>query len=136
MINGVEHSWASVIFTIAGVPAVGVTAIEYGDEQEMENIYGVGCEPVGRGYGNIKPDGNITLLRSAIENIRAASPTGRLQDIAPFPIIVSWIPVNGQKMKNDILKNCQFMEDKTTMKQGDTKNEKTLKLIISHIVRG
>lgn len=135
MINGVEHSWASIMLTIAGVPVVGVTAIEYGDEQEMENIYGVGVEPVARGYGNIKAEGNITLLRSAIEGLRAASPTGRLQDIAPFPIIVSWIPVNGQKMKNDVLKNCQFMEDKVAMKQGDTKNEQTLNLIISHILR-
>ncbi len=136
MINGVEHSWASVMFSIAGVPVAGITSIEYGDEQEMENIYGVGCEPVARGYGNIKAEANVTLLRTTIENLRAASPTGRLEDIAPFPIIVSWIPVNGQKMKNDILQNCQFLEDRVNLKQGDTKNEQTLNLIVSHIQRG
>lgn len=135
MVNGVEHSWASISTLINGKPVVGITGINYGDEQEMEDIYGVGCQPVARGYGNIKADGDITLLRSEIEAIRAGSPTGRLMDIAPFPITVSYLPVNGQVVKNDTLMNCQFLEDRTGLKQGDTKNEQTLKLIISHIIR-
>lgn len=135
LVNGVEHSWASIAILIGNTPVIGVRGISYKDEQEMEDIYGIGAFPVARGYGRIKCSGNITLLRSEVEAIRDASPTGRLQDIAPFTITVAYIPVNGQVMKNHVLRNCQFKNDDVEWKEGDISNEVTLELLISNIIR-
>lgn len=134
-INGTQHSWSNIVISIEGVPVTGVTAINYKDEQDMEEIYGIGSYPVGRGYGNVKCSGNITLLRGEIENLRTAVPDKRLQNIVPFTIIVSYIPLNGEKMITDILRNCQFKADGSEWKQGDMKNEENLELMISHIDR-
>ena len=109
LINGVEPAWANLTVNIAGVPSVGITAIDYDDKQTIENIYGMGQTPIGRGYGNIEPTASITLLMSEVEAIRAASPTGRLQDIAPFDIVVSYTPVNATKITTHRIRNCQFM---------------------------
>lgn len=133
MINGVVHSWANLDVRIGGVPVTGITKISYNEEQAIENIYGVGQYPVGRGYGRITPSASITLLREEIEAIRSASPTGRLQDIDPFFIVVSFIPSGGQRIKVDVLHDVQFTDDGLEASEGDTSNSKELTLVLSHI---
>lgn len=133
LINGVEPSWASLTVVIGGVVVTGITGIDYEDDQVIENVYGAGQQPVARGYGNIQCKGAITLLRSEVENIRTASATGRLQDIAPFDIVCSFVPIQGGQIITHKLRNCQFKKDSTTLKQGDTKNEQVMDLEISHI---
>jgi len=133
LINGVEYGWASVNISIAGVPSVGITAFDFEEKQTKENIYGIGVKPVGRGYGNIEPSGSITLLRSEIEAIRASVPTKKLIDIAPFTIVVKYMPVNG-KMVTVICKDVEFTNDKFSGNQGDTKEEQQFDLVIGNIV--
>jgi len=135
MINGVQHSWATIQVLIEGVLTTGITAFNYDDKQDMDNIYGAGQNPVGRGYGRITSTADITLLRDEIESIRKSSPTGRLQDIAPFDVVVAFLPIGGAKIANHIIKNCQFTDDGVEAKEGDTKNEKQLNLLPSHIIR-
>ena len=94
-INGVLHSWSNLSVVINGVPVTGINKISYKDSQTIENIYGAGQAPVGRGYGKIECTPSIGLERGEVEAIRTSSPTGRLQDIAPFDIIVQFLPVNG-----------------------------------------
>jgi hypothetical protein len=72
MINGVTPSWANIVVNISGVPVLGITAINYEDKQNTENVYGAGQRPVARGYGRIECSGNITLLRDEIEALRDA----------------------------------------------------------------
>ncbi len=128
MINGVEPSWSNLVVNIGGSPVTGITGIDYSDDQVIENVMGAGQVPVSRGYGNIEPKASITLLRSEVEVIRQASSTGRLQDIAPFEIIVCFMPMNGGATVTHKLRNCQFKNDALSMKQGDSKNEVTLDL--------
>lgn len=132
-INGVAHSWANLQVNIGGVPVTGIQKITYKDSQTIENIYGAGQRPVGRGYGKIESTASMTLLRSEIEALRDSSPTGRLQDIAPFDIIVQFLPVNGQKIVTHRLRNCQFKDDGVDISGGDTSNSEELPMILSHI---
>ncbi|MDR1199055.1 MAG: hypothetical protein LBK94_08625 [Prevotellaceae bacterium] len=134
LINGVEPSWANLVIAIAGVVETGITKIDYGDEQTIEDIYGAGQRPVARGYGNIASKCAITLLRSSVEAIRAASLTGRLQDIDPFNITVSFVPAGGNgTIVTHKIRNCQFTTDTLAASQGETKNETEFTLICSHI---
>ena len=91
-INGELYSWAQISCNIAGVTVTGITAIEYKEEQETTAIYGSGRYPIGYGKGRITPSGSVTLLEDEISRIRLASPNGRLQDIAPFDIVVAFLP--------------------------------------------
>ena len=38
LINGVNHSWANVKFTLFGVPVVGITKISYKKSQKKERL--------------------------------------------------------------------------------------------------
>lgn len=133
LINGVEPSWANLTVSIASLPENAITAIDYDDDQDMENIYAAGQTPIARGYGQIKAGAKITLLRSAVESVRASSPTGRLQDIAPFDIVVQFIPMDGGTIITHKIRNCQFRKDSVSTKKGDMSIETDFDLITSHI---
>jgi hypothetical protein len=47
--------------------------------------------------------------------------------------MVSFIPYGGSTMANHVLKNCQFTTDSLDAKEGDTKLEKQLDLVVGFI---
>jgi len=131
-INGKLYDWADIVTTIAGVPVTGIVAIEYSDDQEVEVKYGAGRYPVGYGKGRIKPTAKITLYQEEVETIQAQSVNGRLQDIAPFDINVTYMPDSGI-VKTDKLRNCMFKNNKRSWKEGDTGKTVELDLLLSNI---
>lgn len=132
LINGVEYGWADIVCAINGVPVTGIQAISYGDKQDMANIYGAGRYPVSRGRGRITCTGKITLLASEVLAIQSQSINRRLQDIAPFDITVTYLPDSGI-IHTDKIRNCQFVENKRDVKEGDMSIPVELELIVSNI---
>ena len=132
LVNGMLYSWADIVAAISGVPVTGITGIEYGDEQEVVNKYGAGRHPVGRAKGRITPSAKITLYQEEVEALQRQAPNGRLQDIAPFDITVTYIPDSGI-VTVDKIRNCQFKANSRKWKEGDTGQEVELELVTSHI---
>jgi hypothetical protein len=135
LINGTEYSWGDIATCINGIVVSGITAVNYGEKQDMQNNYGAGRYPVSRSKGRITASGKITLYMSEVVAIRRSAPGGRIQDIAPFTIEVSYLPDNGIIVV-DKLMNCQFVENKRDWKEGDMNQQVELELIISHIKFG
>ena len=132
MVNGMRYSWADIVFAINGVPVTGITAIEYGDSQDVVNKYGAGRHPVGRAKGRITPSAKITMYQEEVEAIQSQAPNGRIQDIAPFDITVTYLPDSGI-IKTDKIRNVQFTANSRKWKEGGTGQEVELELIPSHI---
>ena len=128
LINGVEYSWGDILLTIGGVPVIGITAIEYDDDQVVENHYCAGRFPVSRSKGRVTSTAKITLAMGEVVGLQAKSPTGRLQDIAPFPVIVTYLPEDGQVVTDKIM-NCQFKKNARAWKEGDTRQLVELELV-------
>ena len=133
LVNGRAYDWASLRLQLLSQTIVGITALSYEDMQEKVNNWGAGTMPVSRGYGKYEAKGSVTLEMKELERIQAAlSPGGRIQDIAPFPIISSFVNPSNQLVTHT-LHNCEFTGNKRDMKTGDTNVEVELELIISHI---
>lgn len=132
LVNGMLYSWADIVAAISGVPVTGITGIEYGDDQDVVNKYGAGRHPVGRAKGRITPSAKITLYQEEVEALQRQAPNGRLQDIAPFDITVTYIPDSGI-VTVDKIRNCQFKANSRKWKEGDTGQEVELELVPSHI---
>lgn len=135
LINGQEYAWGDIKTCINGVVVTGITAVSYGDKQDMQNNYGAGRHPVSRSKGRITPSAKITLYMSEVVAISRNSPTGRMQDIAPFDIEVSYFPANGV-IVIDKIRNCQFTENKRDWKEGDMNQQVELELLPSNIEYG
>lgn len=133
LINGIRHSWASIKCNVLGRTVTGITAINYEDKQEKTNNYGAGIYPVSRGLGKYEATASITLHAYETEAIQRSIGVGRrIQDIAPFDIVVSYINDSDQLVTH-VLRNCEFTNNKRDVKQGDTVIEVEHELIISHI---
>lgn len=135
LINGAAYGWADIVFLVAGVPVTGIVAIDYEDKQEIKNHYGAGRRPVSRGKGRIECTAKITLEMSEVLAIQARAVNNRLQDIAPFDIIVSYIP-DGGKIVHDVINDCQFDTNSRKWKEGDTTQNVELPLVVSAIEWG
>jgi hypothetical protein len=133
LVNGAAYAWANIRTQLLGQTVAGITAVSYEDTQEKVNNYGAGVNPVSRGMGKVESKASLTLEMKELERIQAALPPGgRIQDIAPFPIVVSYLnPSNA--LITHTLHNCEFTNNKRDIKTGDTNIECELELIISHI---
>lgn len=87
---------------------------------------------MGRAKGRITPSAKITLYQEEVEALQRQTLNGRLQDIAPFDIIVTYIPDSGI-VTVDKIRNCQFKANSRKWKEGDTGQEVELELVPSHI---
>lgn len=132
LINGESYSFSQIKLNILGANPVGVTAISYNDEETKENNYGLGRHPVSRGRGPIEYSASITMQLEEVKKLQEASPTGRIQDIPPFDIIVTYLPVGGV-IKTDVIRNVEFTTNPVDASQGDTSIEVELELIVAGI---
>lgn len=133
LINGKEYGWGDIAMSLGGVPVVGIRAIKYEEEQEKENVYGAGRNPVSRGYGRVKTTASVTLLSGTVMALKAKAPKGQLHRIAPFSITVNYQP-DDQPLVTHVLKNCEFKKTPFDWKEGDMSKEIELELLVSHIV--
>jgi hypothetical protein len=133
LINGKNYGWGDITCLIGGLPLTNITAIKYEEEQEKENVYGAGRNPVSRATGRIKPTASITVMVEAIMAIQKNAPNRKLTSIAPFPIVVAYQPESGPIIK-DVIMNCEFKKNMRDWKEGDMKLPVTIDLLISHIV--
>lgn len=131
LINGKSYGWSSIKFGVGGVPFIGITKINYSEDQEITDNYGAGNKPISRGYGKIKFDGSITLYADEVERLTAQSPTGRLQDLGEFDITVSYL--KGTAIVNHTLLACAFKNNHRDTQEGDTSIPVELKLAIGDI---
>jgi hypothetical protein len=131
LINGVGYSWASIKVTVLGRMVIGIRAIDYKDSQAIEGTYGAGNQAIEVGFGNITNEGNITLLGYELDALELLAPNGRIQEIPPFDIIVSWNA--GTSVKVHRLENCIFKDNGRSNSQGDTMSEFQVPLFIGQI---
>ena len=134
IINGINYSWANITLNLFGVPVVGITKIDYKRKQKKENNYGIGSQPVSRGYGNYEYEGSIELYLDEWKRIIAAAPNRDPLLIPPFDIQVVYAG-RGIIADKDVLKAVEFTEDNFTANQGDTKLMVTIPIVIGLIER-
>jgi hypothetical protein len=132
LVNGKQYEYADITMIVLGTPILGVTNIEYGEEDNIENVYATGRYPIGRGYGQITPAAKVTILMNEVMNIVSAAPNGRIQDIPEFDIIVDYTDVNLIPVTHKI-RNCKFKTNKISTATGDTSIPIEIDLVPSHI---
>lgn len=132
LINGINYSWGNIKLILFGVPVIGITKIDYKRMQKKENNYGIGYEPISRGYGNITYEASIEIYQDELKRIIQSAPNKDILSISPFDIQVVFAG-NNAVIRTDILKMCEFMEDPLTANQDDTKLLVTIPLLIAGI---
>ena len=135
-INGVEYGWSSVQMVVAGVPVYGVTSINYGENQEMDNLYGLSTMPVAQGFGTFTMEGNITFHAGEIEAIMTAARLKgytKLQDLPEFDILVIYKPDDLTKFVTHRIKDVSLKNNTRDFSQGDLAIEVSVDILFSGV---
>lgn len=120
LVNGNEYSWVDIRCRIGVTEIVGITSVSYNIKQSKENIMGAGEQPVSRGRGGKEYEGSITFLMSELELLRAIATDGDITNLQAFDLQVSYVPNDATKITTHILQNCEFLENPSGGKEGDT----------------
>ncbi|WP_269222008.1 hypothetical protein [Flavobacterium sp. IMCC34518] len=124
--------WNSVTANILGRDVEGITELSYEDTIEKELIKGAGRMPIGVGEGDYTAKMGLKLYQEEVIAILDALPPGtRLQDIAPFDVIVQY--VYNARIYKDIIRNVEFVKAGRQVKKGDKTVEQTVEVICTHI---
>lgn len=138
IINNVAYSWAMVQLTSLGLtgsansnPIIlqGVTAIKWNKRKKVETNYGLGGEPVNRGFGNTEYTAQITMDYNTQVQLRALK--GSLMALGEFDLVISFAnEFNSQDFSTETvtLKGCLFNEDGMEVSQDDTNITKEFEL--------
>lgn len=134
LINGINYSYSNIKMILFGVQVNGITKISYKKKQTKENNYGMGTQPVSRGYGNYEYEGSIEMYLDEWKRIIAAAPNRDPLAIAPFDVSIVYGGTSVQADK-DVLRSVEFLEDPLDANQGDTKLLVTIPIILAGIDR-
>ncbi len=109
-INGQFYSWSKIRFNFLGSSFSTITAIKYEEVDEINDVKSVGGKKLGYTQDNTTTNGSISILAETLEKIAKKIPNGRLQDIAPFPITVSYVDALGDLVSH-VLIGCKFTKN-------------------------
>lgn len=130
--NGKSYEYADIQMIVLGVPIREITAIEYGEEDEIQDNYSTGRYVSSRGYGRITATCKVTMLFQEVQNILSVAPGGRLAGIPEFDIIVTLTDINLITVVHKI-RNCRFKKQNVSSATGDTSIPMELDIACSNI---
>ena len=132
LINGVAYNHADIVVNIFGVAIIGVTAITYGDIQQMTPNYSTGNLPTSAGLGIVEPQGTITLTMEEVNRLQALATLGKLQNIPWFDVGVNFLPEDGLLVRHRLIK-CRFKGVTINSETNNSQIEVPLELFVSDI---
>lgn len=132
LINGKAYEHCDINMVLLGVPVVEVVAVDYSDKQDMADKWSSGRFATSRGYGKYEAQCKVTLTMNEVENITAAAPNRRLQDIPEFNITIAYVDASSVTRTHTI-RNCRFMTNNRKSTAGDQAIDVELDIITSHI---
>ena len=130
MVNNVAYSWSMIQLTAPALtgsananPVIlqGVSGIKWNIKKNVQTNYGLGGEPVNRGFGNREYTASITMDYNTQVQLRALK--GTLMNLGEFDLIVSFANEMGTDDWTEetvTLKGCLFTEDGMEANQDDT----------------
>ena len=99
----------------------GVSGIKWNIKRNVKTNYGLGGEPVNRGFGNHEYTASITMDYNTQVQLRALK--GSLMNLGEFDLVISFaneLGTDDWTTETVTLKGCLFTEDGMEAEQDDT----------------
>jgi hypothetical protein len=136
-----EFEFADIKASVFGTELSGLRGLTYKESQEKEPVYGAGNRPKAIQRGNVKYEGNLSLLKSDYDALNSAAIAAGYNSIVDVPGDQVALTCVYQKDDNKAilstvtLINVEFTEAEDGMKQGDKFKEVSLPFIFLRIKR-
>ncbi len=129
--NSKECEWADMQVLIAGAPVTKIRGIRYKAKKDKEELYAAGDQPVAIQSGNRSYEGEISLLKGALDDINTAAVAALGQDVLDleFDIVITYKAKSNRALKTDLLVGVQVKEFEQGWEQGAKHMEIKLPII-------
>lgn len=126
-----ECAWSNISMKVLGRTITGLKGFSFKKGVEKEHIYAAGKDPVDIQSGNVKPEGNIKLLKYEVDLLNDAAQAAGYEDILEVPHDLILITCAFKKSKTDTIRTIEaqgvaFTELDYTMEQNAKNADITL----------
>lgn len=132
-----ECEWADMEISVAGAKLTKIRGLKYKASQDKELLYGAGNEPISIQRGPRSYEGEIKLLKGALDDMNAAAIEEKGKDALDleFDITVVYAEKGTRTLQTDILVQCQIKDFEKGWEQGAKMMEITLPIIFLDLKR-
>jgi len=123
-----ECEWSDLEIFFNGVKITKIRGARYKKSQEKEHLHAAGNEPISIQRGNKAYEGELRLLKGAIDDINRAVLAAGAEDLldASFILVMSYKAKGNRVLQKDTLTGLEFTEYEKGMEQGAKFMEVTL----------
>lgn len=133
--NSKECEWADMTVVVGGAPLSKIRSISYKASKNKELLHAEGDMPISIQSGNRTYEGEIKVLKGAIDAMNTAAKALHGEDVLDlqFDIVVTYKAKGNRALQTDTLVAVQVKDWEKGWEQGATSMEVTLPIIFMSI---
>lgn len=131
-----ECEWADMSILFAGAPLVKIRGLKYKASKEKQLLHGAGDAPISVQSGNRTYEGQIKVLKGALDDMNIAALARGGNDVLDmhFDIIVTYKPGIGRPLQTDTLVGVEIKDFEKGWEQGAKNMDITLPIVFMKLV--
>lgn len=126
-----ECEWADMSVIFAGSPLTKIRGIKYKAAKDKQLLHSAGNEPISVQGGNRTYEGQIKVLKGALDDMNRAAVAAGGTDILDmqFDIVVTYKQRGTRQLQTDTLKGVEIKDYEKGWEQGDKSMTITLPVL-------
>ena len=131
-----DCEWADMTVMIAGATLTKIRGIRYKASQEKKLLYAAGSEPISIQSGNRSYEGEIKVLKGALDDMNRAALAAGGDDILDlqFDIVVTYKAKGTRALQTDTLVNVEVSNFEKGWDQGAQSMEVSLPIVFMKLI--
>jgi hypothetical protein len=130
-----DCEWADMTIMFGGAPLTKIRGLKYKTSKEKQLLHAAGDQPISIQSGNRTNDGEIKVLKGAIDDMNRAAAAAGGQDILDiqFDIIITYKPQGTRLLQTDTLKGVEITAFEKGWEQGAKNMDVTLPIVFLNL---
>jgi hypothetical protein len=131
-----ECEWADMTVLLAGATLTKIRGVKYKATKEKQLLHAAGDEPIGIQGGNRTYEGQIKVLKGALDDMNRAAIAAGGDDILDlqFDIVVTYKAKGTRALQTDTLVNVEVKDFEKGWEQGAKSMDVTLPIVFMKLL--
>lgn len=131
-----DCEWADMTVMIAGATLTKIRGLKYKSEKEKKLLHAAGDEPISVQSGKRTYEGELTLLKGAVDDMNRAAVTAGGSDILDlqFDVVITYKAKGTRALQTDTLVGVEVTGFEKGWSQGETYMDVTLPIIFMKLI--
>ena len=131
-----DCEWADMTVVFAGSPLTKIRGLKYKAAKEKQLLHAAGDEPISIQSGNRSYEGQIKVLKGALDDMNRAAVAAGGEDVLDmqFDIVVTYKPQAARPLQTDTLVSVEIKEFEKGWEQGARQMDITLPIVFMRLI--